>query len=210
MIDHLNPPNGSPKNKGGRPRKWKQNPVTGKPMRGTPIDDLVPPKGTEARLSPYREFAFEKPEVALYIARVVIGCEMDYDKAVAYLRKYMPVEERLELSVKIENDPYVQNAIKHLLKSVGIDDASRDQFIKQIWAWFYGDDSDKALAASRVLTRVFFGEQRQSESVDELKIEGFKEGLDKMLGGKKEPEPAQVGSEVIQTNALYIMPGKEE
>lgn len=213
MRNPLSPPEEKKGRVGGRPRKWKRT-EDGRVLRGTPLDDLVPPRGTEKALNPYREFALEKPEVSTYLARVIIGCEMDYDRAVIHLRKFMPYEERIELAVKLENDAHVQNAIKRMLEAVGIDDASRAQFIKQIWSWFYGDDEDKALAASRVLTRVFFGEQRVQEKVDDLKIEGFDAGLEKMFGKAPTQQPQrpapEVGDEIIKTDALYLMAGKEE
>ena len=220
-----------PRNIGGRPRKWpaemsksdqrraKKLGMTPKQAAqrlasGHPLDDLVPPRGVGEPVSATKQFRYEKAEVALYLAKVVIGCEMDYDAAVARLRPKMASQwERVQLAVEIENNENVQMALARLLKAIGIDEESRQQFVKEIWLWFYGEATDLKLQASRILAKIFFGDAPAQQEAPALKIQGFEGGVERLLGGQ-EPLPVQPQTteepKPIETDADYVMKGRHE
>lgn len=172
-----------------------------KPAWKHPMDDLVPP----AEITTSKPFQYQKPEVSDYIARVIIGSEMDYDLAVTRLRPKLKGDEIIALATEIENNEYVKASLDRLFKSVGIDDDSRTQFVKQMWLWMYGANDQKSIAAARIFSRIFFGEQHGQEKVSELKMEGFKEGVQQLLGTAAPIEPKP---EIIQTDAYILLEGK--
>lgn len=207
MEDHLNPPAPRPP---APPRRRKGKKAKTWPDKWTRLNSAHPlsdfsPAAYEAM---HKKFDFDKPDVCDYVAKIIFGCEMDYYGAAALLRPNISdVGEAIELVTELTNNVNLQAALTRLFKSIGIDDESRDRFVKQIWTWFYGSDKELALQASRILAKIFFRDDSKPEQPGELKIEGFDQGLQRLMGGGAAPAEVE---EPIQTDALVMLEGKSE
>lgn len=212
MEDHLNPSDpaknvklheDAKKHAGGRPRKYPKhwsrarkkrayrdeqrmkavNPAVTAEARA--VSDLTTPR--KAIDSDFIDFS--SVHACNHVAKIIFSCEMDYRRAAEILRPRLEIEEYFALMVQMQKDPNLQAALDRLFKSIGIDDDSRNQFVKQIWSWFYGDDKDKSLQASRILAKIFFSDSGEKEVSETLHIEGLDEGLKKMLGPQDPDKP---------------------
>lgn len=223
--------------RGGRPPKWPTQMTLAQQRRarklgmtpeqvarrvasGHPLDDLIPPRSlssTERNSPDDPKFNYSKSEVSLYIAKVVIGSQMDWDSAAHNLRPTLSRWDTLQLALELENNEHVQLALTSLLRQMGIDEDSRSTFIKQVWQWFYSPNEQLALQASRILAKIFFGDKPADQAPPALKIEGFTEGLARLQGGPETPDPSpSIGQPeneeivLLQTDADVLMPGRHE
>ena len=80
------------------------------------------------------------------------------------------------------NTPEVLEELEKQLGPLGLDEASRDKYVKILWSWLQGKDNGKAQTAARILGKAFISDKLQVEQMEPLRIEGFEEGLKRMLG----------------------------
>lgn len=176
----------------------------------TPLDDLVPPSCIEREGA----FRFDKTDVSLYLAKVVFGCEMDYLEAARRLRPSSGFEELERIAIQLRGNEHVARAMESLLKACGLDDSSRDEFVRIQWQWFRSGDKELRLQAARILSKIYFDKAERPAQPQPLKMEGFAEGMERMLGDRPTPQVGKVddGEEIaIQSeSAMVLLPGRSE
>lgn len=213
-----------PRKKMGRPPKWdgatrsermknkrafkRRSKEVAAQVEHSPLDDLVPPSNLKPNNS--HAFRYDSADVSMYLAKVVFGCEMDYLTAAKHLRPTEGFEELQRIAIQLRQNDHVQRAMDHLLKQAGMDDASRDEFVKVQWQWFRGEDKELRLQAARILSKIFFDREGKVEQPQPLKMEGFAEGMKQMLGDVT-PQVGREDDEIIPTdNAMVLLPGRSE
>lgn len=176
----------------------------------SPLDDLVPPGVIESESGAFR---FDRTDVSLYLAKVVFGCEMDYLEAARRLRPNSGFEELERIAIQLRGNEHVARAMESLLKACGLDDSSRDEFVRIQWQWFRSGDKELRLQAARILSKIYFDKAERPAQPQPLKMEGFAEGMQRMLGDPA-PQVGKVddGEEIaIQSeSAMVLLPGRSE
>lgn len=216
-----------PKSKGGRPAKWagstdterkrnkrraqREERLTQEQVARTPLDDLVPPSLASNNSNAFR---YDNPDVSLYLAKVVFGCEMDYLNAAKRLRPTVSFEELQRIAIQLRQNEHVVHAMEFLLKQCGLDDGSRDEFVRIQWQWFRGEDKELRLQAARILSKIYFDKAERAEQPQPLKMEGFDEGMKRMLSdaGPQVGSPGTGDEEVVieSDSATVLLPGRSE
>ncbi len=140
----------------------------------------------------------EKPAVANHVATAIIMNNMDTEQAVReVLAPNLAPGEQADLAEKLNADPKVQSALEMNLAAKGLDDHSKSEFVAQMWNWLINGDSRRATAAARILGRGFIGEKVDDKKPLVLQIDGFTEGVAKMMEKTTAtvPLPANAGAD---------------
>lgn len=144
-----------------------------------------------------RQFKFrtEVPEVANYIARVVILMHMDYERAVETIEPNLKPEDVDRIAKELQHASLVQDAIEKQLKATGLDEGSKDVFVKEIWNRFWNGGAKEKEISSRILAKAFIAEKVDHNKPQELQIRGFKEGVAVLTGETPMPDNWDEGPE---------------
>lgn len=129
---------------------------------------------------------YQRPAVADHVAKAFIKHNMDTEEAVAQDLAPELAESPArvaEVAQMLENAPQVKQAVERNLRAKGLDEQSKNVFVEELWDWMLNQNDKRAIAAARILGRGFIGEKVGDGKPIKLEIEGFGEGLQRMLGG---------------------------
>lgn len=129
-----------------------------------------------------------KPEVAKHCARMIIGCNMDAEAAVAKMlaEDYPDATEAqiVALARTIQTSPHVQREMAALLEEIGFGDRALKKLIGVLWTEVLGQNDKRWASAARLLAEIT-GAAKASEkdkTLPTLKLVGMDAGLSEMLG----------------------------
>ena len=128
------------------------------------------------------------PEVAKHVARLVIGCNMDYDAAVQKMwEEEFPDATEAQIVAKAEvlrASPHVQREIGAHLEKIGFGDKAQSKLIAMLWKEVLGDNDKRWASAARLLAEITQAAKAKAkgETIPVLKFAGMEEGLKNMLG----------------------------
>lgn len=132
-----------------------------------------------------RKLRLANPRVAFHVAKCVLMSKMDYAAAVDLLEPDAP--NKNALIDEIEKSEEVQAALGKLLKAKGLDDDSKDVYVETLWEWLHGEDEMRATTAARLLGKALIPEKSETK-LEDLRVQGFEEGLAAMLKNNDEGE----------------------
>jgi phage terminase small subunit len=124
---------------------------------------------------------WSSPTMAKLAARSLIKHSMNATQAAKELRPHLTEQSARSTGRRMMNTPEALEELEKLAP-LGLDEASRDQYVKILWSWLQGEDKEKAQTAARILGKAFISDKLQIEQVEPLRIEGIEEGLKTMLG----------------------------
>jgi len=129
-----------------------------------------------------------RPEVAAHVARLVVGCNMDYEAAVIrmWAEKY-PDATELQIQEKaqtLQESPHVKRAIEAQLEKIGFGDKAQSRLIALLWKEVLGSNDKRWVGAARLLAEITQASKANSrnEKMPTLRIAGIEEGVKAMLG----------------------------
>jgi hypothetical protein len=176
------------------------------PIPENPLADGPYPKQPKPRIQSKPLTKFNDPKVADHVAKILIKNNLDYQKAA---KEIEPDAASLRIKIladKMEESQTVQKALKENLEASGLDDKSKDIYVKTLWDWMlegnksmnetlYKEDGSRdyrgeikrreaatqyAIAAARILSRAFIQEKPQDNKPMELRIKGWGDMVDTM------------------------------
>lgn len=192
------------KRRPGRPSKTGPQlpPPPKPPTPALPGIDNTPARGFQIRHT--------KPEVASFVARVVIRNQMDYVAAVRELAELKQVEgltdkRAREMAHTLEQSPAVKAAIEEQLTVHGLDDCSKEAYVKFLWDTMRKMNEEDVdgrpmvneaklkigLTSMRILGKGFVGEKVDVNKPAELPIQGLDDGLKRMMGKSEDEEEGE-------------------
>ena len=130
---------------------------------------------------PDRAFKIRSKYTLTMIARALIVNHMDFDKAVYMLFPTDTPERRLQTVDYLQAHPDLRAEIEEQFKLVGLDDGSKDAYVKELFAWFWGADNELKMTAARILGRAFIADKVVDKPAV-LEIKGIEDGVARMLG----------------------------
>lgn len=185
---------------------------TAKPTDPT-VDSLptVDTKPTRVRIR------HQNPKVADHVAKVLIKNAMDMESAVKELAPELSPVRVAEVCDLLEESETVRQAIANNLRASGLDEDSKDRFVKKMWSWVDSIEDiildpntgqvdilattlhrtsmkDFALAGARILSKGFISDKVVDNKPAALPIKGWGEGVSKMLGGEEPVSPDAANS----------------
>jgi hypothetical protein len=125
------------------------------------------------------------PKVSEYIAGAVVKSLLDYRSAARMLKPDFSPSHQAVLAYQLERDANVQAAVQRELAKRGLDESSKEQYVKILWS-MVGDtrpESEKLrLQALRLLSKVFLPESQPVgiAKPEALPISDISEGLKQM------------------------------
>jgi len=128
------------------------------------------------------------PEVAKHVARLVIGCNMDYEAAVQKMwAEEFPDATEAQIVDKAEvlrASPHIQKAIGEHLEKIGFGDKAQSKLIAILWKEVLGQNDKRWVGAARLLAEITQAAKAKSkdEKIPVLKFAGMEEGIKAMLG----------------------------
>lgn len=145
--------------------------------------------GTASRgegLSP--QIRHTRPEVAAHVARLVVGCNMDFEAAVSkmWAEEYPDATELQirEKAMALSRSPHVSRAIEAQLEKIGFGDAAQARLIALLWKEVLGSNDKRWVGAARLLAEITQAAKanQRNEKIPTLRIAGIEEGVKAMLG----------------------------
>lgn len=128
---------------------------------------------------------YEIPTVAKHLARVIVMRGMDYEGALRYLLGDRAQEVNIsKIAENLEHDQQVQKFIQEELTVHGLDDASKESYLHELWDWFRHGSENKAMKAAGILGRGFVAERVETTKPEDLPIPGLGPSVRRMLGEK--------------------------
>ena len=122
--------------------------------------------------------------VIQHVVRCMIVCGMDAHKAAKKFAPNANAELLAKIEEQIRTDTIIQAALQHDLHDLGLDENAKKEFIAEMWRWLKNENDPRIRAtAARVFAKAFIAERIEEHRVEELPIQDFKAGLEKMLGG---------------------------
>jgi hypothetical protein len=169
--------------------RWSSMPETAATLRGA-IDVPLAKALKNVPKAKKVPFRVANPKVANLIASAAIKNALDLPAAVSELKPDLTPSQVANVAEELEHSPLVQAAIQQGLQKRGLDQKSRERFVEILWQ--YAEDSDPAnerrtLAAWRILGRGFISEKIEQTMIEPLRIEGFEEGIKRMLSEAPDP-----------------------
>ena len=122
-----------------------------------------------------------KREVAQFVAQSVVAKGMDVAGALKAIQPTLTPAEVAGEARRVAESPEVQTLIEEELKHKGLDQASKDGFVEEMWRWLYHGNKDLKIAAARILGRGFIAEKVDSNKPQELIIRNYGEGIQRMF-----------------------------
>lgn len=129
-----------------------------------------------------------RPEVAKHWARLILGCNMDAEAAVAkgLATDYPDATDAqiVSLARTLQASPHIQREIAKLLEDIGFGDEALKKLIGILWAEVLGQNDKRWASAARLLAEITGAAKASSkgEKLPTLKLAGMEEGLANMLG----------------------------
>jgi len=153
------------------------------------IDDNPASYGTASR-GPGRspQIRHTRPEVAAHVARMVVGCNLDYEAAVSKMwAEEYPDATELQIQEKaqaLQESPHVKRAIEAQLEKIGFGDKAQSRLIALLWKEVLGSNDKRWVGAARLLAEITQASKANSrnEKMPTLRIAGIEEGVKAMLG----------------------------
>ena len=150
-------------------------------------DDKDEAYGTQSQ-GPERGYkiAYQKPEVAKHVARVLIKNNMDYEAAVASMLKDKEPAATdaniVNVARFLEKAPQVQKALQAVLKDIGLDEEAEKLLVSLAWNKALDKRSRDQIAAIKLLGEWMGKGAKAGENKKpaKLAIEGYEEGLKRM------------------------------
>lgn len=134
----------------------------------------------------------DRPDVANFVAGAIVKNFMDVGKAVEQIKPDLSPVQQAQTAHDLENDPNVQAAVQSELKRLGLDAASKEEYIRLLWRYAASEkleDEKRQLTSLRLLGKAFLPEQVQIEAPETLPLRGLDEGLKRMgLGNEADDE----------------------
>ena len=113
------------------------------------------------------------------IARALLANHMDFERTVEKLfPKYTP-EKRAVTVAYLETHPELQAEVEEQLKVPGLDEASKQEYVRELWMWFWSTDNELKTTAARILGKALIPE-KTDDKPEKLTIAGMEEGLKTM------------------------------
>lgn len=117
-----------------------------------------------------------------HVVRLLLKHAMDKNKVIDELIPGGNPFEKGKMLDQLETDVRIKTALQRDLTKAGLDDQSKDSFVQMMWHWLKNDsDPRKATAAARILGKAFIAERVETTKIEKLPIEGFEDGLRRML-----------------------------
>ena len=129
-----------------------------------------------------------RPEVAAHVARVVVGCNMDYEAAVTRMwAEEFP--EATEVQIRntaqtLRGSSHVSRAIEAQLEKIGFGDKAQARLIALLWKEVLGSNDRRWVGAARLLAEITQAAKanQRNEKMPTLRIAGIEAGVKAMLG----------------------------
>jgi hypothetical protein len=121
------------------------------------------------------------PVVADFIATAAIKNQLDMSRTVKEIAPDLSVVKAAEVAQQLEKHPGVQESIQKALEAEGLDDKSREVYVRKIWDWFLNGNKDQSLTAARLLGRAFIVEKVDTNRPQELIIRNYAQGVEQMF-----------------------------
>src|SRR5713226_9432458 len=77
----------------------------------------------------------DRPAVANFVAGAIVKNFMDVEKAVEQIKPDLSPVQQAQTAHDLENDPNVQAAVQSELKRLGLDAASKEEYIRLLWRY---------------------------------------------------------------------------
>jgi hypothetical protein len=129
-----------------------------------------------------------RPEVAAHVARLVVGCNMDFEAAVSrmWVEEYpdatdAQIQETAETLIR---SSHVRRAIEAQLEKIGFGDKAQSRLIALLWKEVLGSNDKRFPIAARLLAEITQAAKanQRNEKMPTLRIAGIEEGVKTMLG----------------------------
>lgn len=129
-----------------------------------------------------------RPEVAAHVARLVVGCNMDFEAAVSkmWAEEYpdateLQIQEKAQL---LQESPHVRRAIEAQLEKIGFGDKAQARLIALLWKEVLGTNDKRWVGAARLLAEITQASKanQHNEKIPVLRVAGMEEGVKAMLG----------------------------
>lgn len=133
---------------------------------------------------------FSCPDTAKLAARALIKHSLNATQAVIELRPHLTAESARTVGSRMMKTPQVLAELEIQMSPRGLDEKSKDRYVHILWDWIEGSDRTKAQTAARILGKGFISERISVDQPEELRIEGFEEGIKRMLGDGPDDEEA--------------------
>ena len=146
------------------------------------IDGLpVPDESLQAKPGMRTILNLRSRSVLEYIARTVILQNMDYVAAMEQLLHGSPTWKINKAVAEAQESESLKEVIEANLSLAGLDENSKTEFVKTMWAWLRGGSENQQLQAARILGKGFIGERLTSDKPEVLKFAGYDAGIERML-----------------------------
>jgi hypothetical protein len=125
---------------------------------------------------------FSCPDTAKLAARALIKHGLNATQAALELRGHLTAESARTVGNRMMKTPQVLAELEKQMSPRGLDEKSKDRYVQLLWDWLEGTDKMKAQTAARILGKGFISERISVEAPEELRIEGWDEGIKMLLG----------------------------
>ncbi len=129
-----------------------------------------------------------RPEVAAHVARMVVGCNMDYEAAVTkmWAEEFPDATDAQiqETAQTLIRSPHVSRAIEAQLEKIGFGDKAQSRLIALLWREVLGTNDKRFPIAARLLAEITQAAKanQRNEKMPVLRIAGIEAGVAAMLG----------------------------
>ena len=129
-----------------------------------------------------------RPEVAAHVARMVVGCNMDYEAAVSkmWAEEFPDATDAQiqETAQTLSRSPHVSRAIEAQLEKIGFGNKAQARLIALLWKEVLGSNDKRWVGAARLLAEITQAAKAnaRNEKMPTLRIAGIEEGVKAMLG----------------------------
>ena len=142
-----------------------------------------------------------RPEVAEHCARLIVGCNMDYEAAVARMLGPDATEDQIRTKAEtLAKSTHVREAIEKQLEKIGFGDAAQTRLIALLWKEVLGGNDKRWASAARLLAEITQAAKANAhnESIPTLRVSGLEDGIANMLGTHaptNDPAPVTIEEE---------------
>ena len=153
-------------------------------------EDIKPDSYGTASRGPGRppQIRHTRPEVAAHIARIVVGCNVDFEAAVSKLwAEEYPEATEIQIQAAaqtLQESSHVKRAIEAQLEKIGFGDKAQSRLIALLWREVLGTNDKRFPIAARLLAEITQANKAniKNEKMPTLRIAGIEEGVKAMLG----------------------------